>query len=146
MILKKTSLNKINTKFIFEKEIFVDRFLYQNWEKFKQFREKIDSMTWNKAKLESNLSNYEIKGIKLDEFFTYTKKILLEQMNNSVALKDEEMIPDESDMYEVITPDSIGLMGYQTKDINKTIGLLSDFEEILRENLDKQNYFIMNLK
>lgn len=103
-------------------------------------------MTWNKAKLESNLSNYEIKGIKLDEFFTYTKKILLEQMNNSVALKDEEMIPDESDMYEVITPDSIGLMGYQTKDINKTIGLLSDFEEILRENLDKQNYFIMNLK
>ena len=142
----KTSLNKVNTKFSFENEIYADRFLYQNWEKFKQFREKLEAMNWNKAKLESNISNYEYRGIKLDEFFSQTKKILLEQKNSSTYIKDEEMIPDEGDMYEIITPDSIGLLGYSNKDINKTIDFLSDFEERFRENLDKQRYYVMNLK
>lgn len=53
--LEHNCLKKIHTKMDFEEEIFADRFLYQNCDKFKSFRKELDSMRAEKARIQSNL-------------------------------------------------------------------------------------------
>ena len=139
-------LKKINTKFDFEKEIYIDRFLYQNCERFRQFREKLDNMYWNKTKLESNLSAYEYKGISLDEFFTYTKKILFDQMNKDEAEISSEIIPDEGDHFEILPPDDLGTCGLPEDNIYTTIDCLNEYETKIKQNIEKQNLYIHKLR
>jgi hypothetical protein len=55
-------------------------------------------MEWNKAKLESTLSSYSHKGLQLDEFFSFTKKVLFDQINKDQYDDFEEHIPSETDI------------------------------------------------
>ena len=103
-------------------------------------------MYWNKTRLESNLSAYEYKGIRLDEFFSYTKKVLLDQLNKDDIDRSEDLIPEESDTYEILPPDSIGTINFDFTEMSLTIDVLSEFETKIRQNIDKQSYFIHKLR
>jgi len=139
-------LKKINTKFDFDEEIYIDRFLYQNWERFKKFREKLDSMYWNKTRLESNLTSYEYKGIPLDEFFNYTRTLLLEQCSKDELDMWSENIPEEGDSYEVLTPNSIGTLGLDQYQLDTTVNVLGEYQQQIRTNMEKQTFYVEKLR
>jgi hypothetical protein len=110
-------LKKVHSKFEFDQEIYIDRFLYQNCERFKQFRERVDAMIFNKTRLESNLSAYEHKGIPYDEYFAFTKKVLLDQINKD---RFEELIgdiPEELDAYQILPPEDIGTLIFNNEQV-----------------------------
>jgi hypothetical protein len=103
-------------------------------------------MLWNKTKLESNLSSYEYKGIRLDELFRVTKKLLLDQISKDEIDMCDEMIPEEGDKYQIIPPESIGTLGLDPISINSTIDCLNEYEEAISKNIEKQTLFIHKLK
>lgn len=103
-------------------------------------------MYWNKARLESNLSSYEHKGIGLDEFFMYTKKVLLDQVNRDEIDQSSELVPEEGDTYEILPPEDLGMAGCSQAQIYTTIDCLSEFETKIRQNIEKQNLYVHKLR
>ena len=128
---KENRLKKINTRFEFDETIYVDRFMYENCEKYQKFSQSMEAMHWNRARLESNRSSYYDKNVLLTEYLTKSKEILLSQTN-----KDDQsdcMIPDENDKFEIITPDSVGMNGISQDHISITIDTLSEIESRIRK-------------
>ena len=128
---KENRLKKINNRFEFEEKIYVDRFMYENCEKYSKFSQSMEAMHWNRARLESNLSSYYDKNLLLTDYLIKSKEILLSQTN-----KDDQsdcMIPDENDKFEILTPDSVGMNGISQDHISITIDTLSEIESRIRK-------------
>lgn len=123
---KENRLKKVHSKFEFDQEIYVDRFLYQNCERFMQFREKVDAMIWNKTRLESNLTTYENKGIPIYDYFAFTKKILLDQINKERYEEFVDDIPEETDTYQILQPEDIGTLIFNNSQVKYLLILKSN--------------------
>jgi hypothetical protein len=112
---------KLNDKFTFEKELFLDRFLDSNFEKYKKIQEKVKILKAHKIKVENDLNkvlNYE--GSDNSMFY------IMEKFKSFLQIQKK---PDNKNPLFISSPNS--------SDCTAAFNLIQFYENFLKKRVDE---------
>lgn len=136
---KEKGITKINDRFHFEKEIFVDRALDINKEAFIKIREKVQKLRAIVSSYESAISrikNFNSSGINLIEILSQSANFLISQ-------KEKPGIELEGKEAELERPTFFGFSDEKSLDLST--GLLEKYRESLEKRLNELQTCLDNL-
>ena len=112
---------KLNDRFTFEKELFLDRFLDSNFDKYKKIQEKVTLLKGHKKKIETDLS-------KVTNFEGSQNSVLdiMEQFKSFLQIQKK---PDMKNSLFISTPNN--------SDCNATFNLIHYYESFLKKRIDE---------
>lgn len=128
---------KLNNPFDFEKELFVDRFLYMYKEKYRIVREKVKSLKKEVSEVENllnSISHYENSNCNLKDILSLTSSFIQKQKE----------IEGEERQGNNLT--SIGNLGNTNENLGLVSSILNSYEKKINENLKEHQEKLRNLK